>query len=95
MKTKNEYIESLASELKSWSAQIDILTIRTENASANLKAKYSDELDSLRTKQQAAANKMRELQDDSDDAWESIKVSADQVWKDLRIGIADAASKFD
>ena len=31
MKTKDEYIENLASELKEWSAQIDLLAAKTEN----------------------------------------------------------------
>jgi hypothetical protein len=30
LKTKDEYIENLASELKEWSAQIDLLAAKTE-----------------------------------------------------------------
>ena len=39
MKTKDEYIESLASELKEWSAQIDLLAAKTEHAAAIVKLK--------------------------------------------------------
>lgn len=34
MKTKDQYLDSLAAELKEWSAQIDLLTAKTEKAAA-------------------------------------------------------------
>ena len=37
MKTKNEYIDSLATELKEWSAKIDLLVANSENATAEIK----------------------------------------------------------
>jgi chromosome segregation ATPase len=94
MKTKDEYIEKLTSELKEWSAQIDILTARTEIASADLKLKYAEELEELRSKQHAAAEKLKELEDASGDAWKTVKETADKVWNDLRTGLADVTSKF-
>ena len=84
IKTKDEYIESLASELKEWSAQIDLLAAKTENAEEDVKLKYAEELNVLRAKQQAAAEKMKELEEASDDAWETVKETADKVWNDLR-----------
>jgi hypothetical protein len=94
MKTKDEYIESLASELKEWSAQIDLLTAKAENASAHVKHTYIEELDTLRAKQHAAAEKMKELEAAGSDVWETIKETADKVWDDLRTGLTSAASKL-
>lgn len=39
-KTKDEYIESLAAELKEWSVRIDRLTDKMENAAGDVKLKY-------------------------------------------------------
>jgi hypothetical protein len=94
MKTKEEYINSLAAELKDWSAQIDLLTAKTENAAAHVRGKYIQELNDLHGKQQKAAEKMEELEEAGGDAWESVKVAADKIWDDLRLGLADATSKF-
>ena len=94
MKTKDEYIESLASELKEWSAQIDLLAVKTENAAADVKVKYAEELDALRARQHAAAEKMKELEEASGDAWGTVKETADKVWNDLRTGLASTVSKF-
>ena len=94
MKTKDEYIESLASELKEWSAQVDLLAAKTENATADVKLKYAEELDALRAKQHAAAEKMKELQEASGDAWGTVKETAVEVWEDLKTGLASAVAKF-
>ena len=94
MKTKDEYIESLASELKEWSVQIDILTAKAENLAAQVRIDYIEELSILRAKLHAAAEKLKELEDESGYAWESVKETTDKVWDDIRVGLADAASKF-
>jgi len=94
MKTKEEYIESLTSELKEWSAQIDLLTAKMEDAADDVKLKYAEELDALRAKQHEAAEKMKELEEASGDAWGAVKTTADKVWNDIRIGVDSIVSKF-
>lgn len=94
MKTKDEYIESLAAELKEWSAQIDLLNAKAENAAAEARLKYAEELDALRAKQQVAVLKIKELEAASGDAWQTVKETADKVWDDLRIGLASTVAKF-
>jgi DNA mismatch repair ATPase MutS len=95
MKTKNKdkYIANRASELKEWSAQIDLLAAKTEKSVGVVKLKYLPELDGLRAKQHAAMEKLKELENASDDAW-GVKESADQVWDELRASLANAALIF-
>jgi chromosome segregation ATPase len=94
MKTKEEYIDSLAAELKEWSAEIDSLNARAEQATDDLKIKYNAEVEVLRAKERAAHEKIAELKDASGDAWEALKGTADHVWQDLRTGLASVVSKF-
>ncbi len=94
MKTKDEYIESFASELKDWGAQIDVLTAKTEKSAGMVKLKYVQELNALRAKQHTAGEKMKELEEASADAWDAAKATADKVWDDLRSGLAKTVSKF-
>jgi len=94
MKTKNEYIESLAGELKEWSAQIDLLSAKAKETAGMARLKYVQEVNSLRSSQRAATQKMLDLENASDDAWEQVKVTSDKVWQDLRSGMASAAAKF-
>ena len=94
MKTKEEYIESLAAELKEWSAEIDVLAGKAEHVASDVARKYNDEIEVLRLKQRAAATKMNELKESGGDAWESIKETADNIWDDLKSGVASVAAKF-
>ncbi len=94
MKTKKEYIESLASELNEWSDKIDHLITNSETTTAELKQRYIEQLNVLRTKELTAIDKIKELEEASGDAWETVKVTADKIWLDLRVGLADTVSKF-
>ncbi len=94
MKTKEEYIDRLAAELKEWSAQIDALTVKAETAAEDVKLKYHADIDALRVKQTEAAEKIKELQTSSGDAWESVKETAENVWHELRTGVASVVEKF-
>ncbi len=94
MKTKNEYIEILATELRELSAQIDELTAKTEKAATQVKVSYAEELEMLRAKQHTAVEKMKELDEHRGEAWDELKDTADSIWTDLRSGLASAISKF-
>jgi hypothetical protein len=94
MKTKEEYIDGLAAELKEWSAEIDVLNAKAEHAAEDVKSKYHLEIEALRAKECAAHEKIEELKSSSGDAWEALKVTADHVWQDLRTGLASVVSKF-
>lgn len=94
MKTKTDYIDSLALELKEWSAQIELLKIKAESAAMDLKLKYRAEIAALNVKQITAAEKIRELEAASGDAWDIVKETAEHVWHDLRVGMSSLVSKF-
>lgn len=94
MKTKEEYIENFASELKDWSAKIDELSAKTEKSAGMVKLKYVQELNAIRVKQHNAGEKMKELEGASAEAWEAAKDTADKLWDDLRSGLASTVSKF-
>ncbi|WGS88230.1 coiled coil domain-containing protein [Methylomonas sp. UP202] len=94
MKSKNEYIEILATQLREWSADIDQLSEKTEKAAALVKLNYIEELNALRAKQLAAEAKMTELEASGHEGWDAMKLTADRVWDDLRSSLADVAAKL-
>ena len=94
MKTKNEYIEILAAELRELSAEIDVLTEKADKAANLVKQNCAADLEVLRAKQQAATEKMKELEESRGEAWEELKNTADTVWDDLRTGLSAVAGKF-
>jgi hypothetical protein len=94
MEIQDAYKQKMAAQLKEWSAQIDLLEAKVENAGADMKVKRTKQLHELRAKQRAATEKMKELGKASGAAWEQVKTTADKIWDDLKTGVADAQSKF-
>ncbi len=94
MEIQDAYKQKMAAQLKEWSAQINLLEAKVENAGADLKVKRAEVLHGLRAKQRAASEKMKELEKASGEAWDQAKDTADKIWSDLKAGVADAHSKF-
>uniref|UniRef100_E6QT82 Coiled coil domain-containing protein n=1 Tax=mine drainage metagenome TaxID=410659 RepID=E6QT82_9ZZZZ len=94
MKINDAYQQKMAAQMKEWNAQIDLLEAKLGNAGADLKLKRAGELRELRAKQRIASEKMQELGKASGEAWVQIKITADKIWDELKIGLADAHSKF-
>ena len=84
MEIQDAYKQKMAAQLKEWSAQIDLLEAKVENAGADLKVKRAKQLHELRAKQRAASEKMKELGKASGAAWEQVKTTADKIWDDLK-----------
>jgi recombinational DNA repair ATPase RecF len=94
MEIKEAYKQKMDAQLKEWSAQIDLLDARVENAGADIKIKRIEAMQALRVKQQLAAEKMLELEKSSGEAWGQIKETADKIWEELKAGVAEAHDKF-
>ena len=94
MEMQEAYKKKMAAQLKEWSAQIDLLEAKVENAGADLSVKRASALQELRTKQRAASEKMLELEKSTGAAWMQVKETADKIWEELKSGVADAHAKF-
>ena len=94
MEIKDAYKQKMAAQLKEWTAQINLLEAKAENAGADMKVMRAKKLHELRAKQHAASDKLKEMEKASGEAWEQVKKTADKIWDDLKAGIADAQSKF-
>ena len=94
MEVKDAYKQKLAAQLKEWTAQINLLEAKAENMGADIKIKRLELIKELRSKQHLAAEKMKELEKSSGDAWDQVKSTAEKIWSDLKHGVADAHAKF-
>lgn len=94
MNIQDAYKQKMTAQLKEWAAQINLLESKVENVSADIQIMRAKQLIQLRVKQNAAYEKIQELEKASGEAWNQVKVTADKVWDDLKVGIADVQSKF-
>jgi len=94
METKNEYINTLETELREWSAKSDLLAAKAEKSIGIMKLGYREQLKTFRGKLREARESMNEIEKTSDEAWETVKETADKDWDELRAGLNDSASEF-
>jgi hypothetical protein len=94
MKVQEAYKQKLAAQLHEWSAQIDLWEAKAENAGADMKVQQAEALRELRAKQHDAIDKLHEIEKASGEAWGQVKIAADRIWEDLKVGVAEAHSKF-
>jgi len=94
MSMREAYEQKLDAQLREWQARIDALKARAERASAEQKVEYYEQIETLRTKQDDLQDKLTELRQAGEGAWQDIKVGADLAWKDVQDAFSRAAEKF-
>ena len=63
-------------------------------AEAELKTKYSEEIETLRNKQIEARVKLEALQNASENAWEDMRAGMDMAWGAISEAVNSAVSRF-
>jgi archaellum component FlaC len=94
MSMKEAYEQKLQAQLDEWSAEIDKLKAKSDNAEADAQLEYYKQIEELRSMQETAGNKLTELKDAGDDAWEDLKVGIESAWYSLGNALKSAASRF-
>lgn len=94
MKSKEEYIRAMQAKLEEWSVDIDSLTAKGNEVSAELKSDYAEQVEALKTKQAAARQKIEELQKSGESAWEDLKAGLDMAWTAIGEAVDSAKSRF-
>jgi outer membrane murein-binding lipoprotein Lpp len=94
MKSREEYIDKLASQLKEWSAKIDELESKASAARTDVKTGYENQIRQLKDKRDAATKKLQDLKGASTDAWDALKAGAEAAWADLSKSVTAAKEKF-
>jgi uncharacterized coiled-coil DUF342 family protein len=94
MNMKESYRQKLKAQLDQWSAEIDKIKARADKADADVKLEYSEQIEDLRVKQQAAKEKLAGLLSASDDAWEDLKAGVESAWLTLGEAIDRAAARI-
>ena len=94
MTAKTAYLRKMEAQLEAWEADISELRARAEQASAELRVEYNEQLEALQKNQRAAREKLDEVEQASDEAWEDLRTGAEATWEDLKTAVERAASRF-
>ena len=93
-KERDAYVEKLKEQMDEWNAEIDKLQARADEAQTDARAAYLQHLAQLQSKRQVLKEKMTELHQAAESAWEDVKKGVDRAQKILGESIQSAKSRF-
>lgn len=94
MSSRDEYIRKMQAKLEEWNAEIDTLTAKADEVTADVKNEYNEQIESLKARQAAARQKIEELQQAGESAWEDLKSGVELAWTAIGEAIDSARSRF-
>jgi len=94
MNSRDEYLRKMQAKLEEWNADIDTLTAKAGEVTAEVKNEYNEQIESLKAKQIATRQKIEELQHAGESAWEDLKSGIDLAWTAMGEAIDSAKSRF-
>jgi hypothetical protein len=94
MSMKEACEQKLQAQLDEWSAEIAKLKAKADGAEADAQLECYKKIEGLRSMQETAANKITELKDAGDDAWEDLKAGIDSASDSLDNALKSAVSRF-
>ena len=95
MSTRDAYVQKIKAQIDDWNADITKLEAKAGQASAEMRIKYEQSLDSLRTERDAAHQKVEQIRDASDDTWEGLQAGAEDFWGRTKAAFAAAKAEFE
>jgi uncharacterized coiled-coil DUF342 family protein len=94
MTTKEAYQQKLEAQLDEWNAEIAKLKAKADKAEAEIRIAYNQQIEDLRTKEDAMRQKLNELKNSSESAWQDLKSGIDRAWSSLSDSIKSAQARF-
>ena len=94
MNSRDEYIRKMQAKLEEWNAEIDTLTAKAGEVTADVKNEYNEQIESLKAKQAGARQKIEELQQAGESAWGDLKSGIELAWTAMGEAIDSARSRF-
>lgn len=91
---RDAYVSKLKSQLDEWNATIDRMEEAAKVAKLDAELEYRNRLAKLRTRRDELRDKISELQDAGEDAWQTLKDGAEKAQHELKMAFDDAKQRF-
>lgn len=91
---KRAFLDRLEMELRGLDARLEELTDKARRTNRTVRAEYEKQIEALAEKRAVADERLRELRDRSEVAWEDLKGGAEKLWQELRQTIEQMTSRF-
>ncbi|MEO0456356.1 MAG: hypothetical protein AAF152_07190 [Cyanobacteria bacterium P01_A01_bin.114] len=94
METKQAYQKEAEARLEKLDAQMTEMRAKADQASAEVKAKYYEQLGMLAQRRETAKKQLDAFKASSEAAWENVKTGVDAAFSELQTAFDKAMSQF-
>ena len=94
MSKKDEYFATMQGQIRKWDAEVDQLSAKGKQMEAAARAKYDEQLKTMRASREAAYKKLQEMQAASESAWQQMQGGVDSAWTAMRNALDKATKQF-
>jgi chromosome segregation ATPase len=94
MSSKDEYQQKLEAQLREWSAKLEVLRAKADQAKAEQKMTHQKEFEALQERKEALEERLDELRASGEDAWEEVKAGTEAAWKELDDAFTRSLQRF-
>ena len=95
MSNRDAYVQKLKTKLDEWNATIDKLQAKADQAEAETKIAYENQLADLQAMREDVDEKISEMEQADESALEDLKQGVENSWQILKVGFSNAKSEFD
>jgi chromosome segregation ATPase len=92
---RDAYVKKLKAKMDELNAEIDKIAAKADQADADAKIAYHERMENLRAKRRDVEDKLEELQQAGEGAWEDLKHGLENSWEILKASFSRAKSEFD
>ncbi len=94
MSKKDEYMTQMQSQLKKWDAEIDAFSAKANQFGAEARDKYYDQLKDMRANREALTEKMHEVTQASEAAWQEMQKGMETAWDSMKTAMEKMTGAF-
>jgi SMC interacting uncharacterized protein involved in chromosome segregation len=91
---RKAYLKKIEAALEDWGDEITKLKVKAEKAEKEVKGIYKEQLEGLRSKQEVALERFRELRGAGANDWGKFKSGVEESVRDLKKAVEKAVEKL-
>ena len=95
MSLTQAHADKLDAQIREWKATLAQLRARADQASADARIRYHEEVNSLAQRLATLEQKWKEVQNSSAEAWQDVRSGLEAAWEDFRRSMEQAKTRFD
>jgi uncharacterized coiled-coil DUF342 family protein len=94
MTSKEKYVQKMHAKIDEWNAEIDKLKAKADKVEAESRIEYQKQIEYLQHRRREAEEKLSEVREAGEGAWEDLKAGAQLAWDAMEEAVESARSRF-